>query len=51
MSSYLSLPSGLGSITYPNNTSGNSNFQLAKEIFLPEGDWEVRLSTTRFQIW
>ena len=43
---YLSLPSTASSRIYQDNTPGKFRVKLAKEIYLPESEWEVTLSTS-----
>ena len=45
---YLSLPSTASSHIYPENSSGKFKVKLAKEIYLPESEWEVALSSISF---
>ena len=45
---YLSLPSTKSSRIYPDNTLGKFKVSLAKEIYLPESEWEVALSNISF---
>ena len=45
---YLSLPSTASSRIYPDNTPGKFKVKLAKEIYLPEREWEVALSSISF---
>ena len=45
---YLSLPSTASSRIYPDNTPGKFKVKLAKEIYLPESEWEVALSSISF---
>lgn len=45
---YLSLPSKASSRIYPDNTPGKFKVKLTKEIYLPENDWEVALSSVSF---
>lgn len=45
---YLSLPSEASSRIYPDNTLGKFKVKLTKEIYLPENDWEVALSSVSF---
>ena len=40
---YLSLPSTASSLIYPDNSLGKFKVKLAKEIYLPESEWEVAL--------
>ena len=44
----LSLPSTASSRIYPDNTPGKFKVKLAKEIYLPESEWEVALSSISF---
>lgn len=45
---YLSLPSTASSHIYPENSPGKFKVKLAKEIYLPESEWEVALSSISF---
>ena len=45
---YLSLPSTASSRIYPDNSPGKFKVKLAKEIYLPESEWEVALSSISF---
>ena len=45
---YLSLPSTASSRIYLDNTPGKFKVRLAKEICLPESEWEMALSSTSF---
>ena len=45
---YLSLPSTASSRIYPDNTPIKFKVKLAKEIYLPESEWEVALSSISF---
>ena len=48
MNFYLTLPSNASSQIYSENNPGHYKVTLPRNIFLPEGDWEVALASISF---
>ena len=48
MNFYLTLPSNASSQIYSENNPGHYTVKLPRNIFLPEGDWEVALASISF---
>ena len=45
---YITLPSSASRKLFPNNRSNNYHVRLPKQLFFPENDWEVGLTSVSF---
>ena len=48
MNFYLTLPSNASTQFYPENKPGHYKVKLPRNIFLPEKDWEVAMTSISF---